>query len=65
MFSEAHFSGILFAPIVAFLVLGIIVFFPVRYLLGRVGFLRWIWHPPLFELSLFICVTAVIVLTCA
>lgn len=61
MFSEAHVGGVLFAPIVVYCVLGAVVFVPARYALGRLRILRWVWHPALFELSLYICITAAII----
>lgn len=61
MFAEAHLGGILFAPIVLYCLLGALVFIPVRYGLGRIGVLQWVWHTALFELSLYFCLTAAII----
>jgi hypothetical protein len=65
MFSEAHYGGILFAPIVLYCILGMLIFVPVRYVLGRIGLLQWLWHAALFELSLYVCITAIIIFLAA
>lgn len=28
---------------------------PVDWLIGRYGLYRYVWHPPLFRLALFVC----------
>jgi hypothetical protein len=61
MFTEAQFAGILFAPIVLYCLLGAIVFVPVRFVLGRLRIFSAVWHPALFELSLYLIITGAIV----
>ena len=61
MFTEAQLGGILFAPIVLYCLLGAIVFVPVRFLLGRMRVFSAVWHPALFELSLYLIITGTIV----
>ncbi|HQT66217.1 MAG: hypothetical protein B7Z78_06000 [Rhodospirillales bacterium 20-60-12] len=65
MFSEAHFAGILFAPIVLYGLIAAVIFVPIRYWLGRTGFLQWLWHTSLFELSLYICICALVIFIAA
>ena len=61
MFTEAQLDGILFAPIVLYCLLGAIVFLPVRFVLGRLRIFSGVWHPALFELSLYLIITGAIV----
>ncbi|WP_419758289.1 DUF1656 domain-containing protein [Acidisoma sp.] len=61
MFTEAQLAGILFAPIVLYCVLAAIVFVPIRFVLGRLRIFSAVWHPALFELSLYLIITGAIV----
>lgn len=61
MFTEAQLDGILFAPIVLYCLLGAVVFVPVRFLLGRLQVFSAVWHPALFELSLYLIITGAII----
>ncbi len=61
MFTEAQVAGILFAPIVLYCLLGAIVFVPVRFVLGRLRVFSAVWHPALFELSLYLIITGAII----
>ncbi len=61
MFTEAQIAGILFAPIVLYCLLGAIVFVPVRFVLGRLRVFSAVWHPALFELSLYLIITGAII----
>jgi hypothetical protein len=61
MFTEAQLDGILFAPIVLSCLLGAIVFVPLRFVLGRLGIFSAVWHPALFELSLYLIIIGAII----
>jgi hypothetical protein len=65
MFRESHLGGVLFSPLVIYFVLGAVIFMAMRYLLGRIGLLQWVWHTALFELALFVCITSAIILLAA
>jgi hypothetical protein len=62
MFREAQLADVFYAPIVLYCLVALILFVPLRWLLGRAGLLRRVWHPPLFELALYLSMTAVIIL---
>lgn len=62
MLSEANFQGILFAPIVLYALAALPVTLLVVFVLSRSGFTRLVWHPALFELSLYLCVLSLLVL---
>jgi hypothetical protein len=62
MMSEAAVLGVLFAPIVLYACVAVVIFIPVRGLLGRLGVLRALWHPALFEASLYVSILSLLVL---
>lgn len=62
MLSEAQFAGLLFAPIVVYGLAAIPITLILRLVLWRIGFARLIWHLPLFEVALYVCVLSLLVL---
>lgn len=61
MISEAHIGGVLLAPIAIYGLVAILAFLFLRVLLGRAGVLKHVWHPALFEVSLFIILLSLLV----
>jgi hypothetical protein len=61
MFTEAQLGGILFAPIVLYCILAVVIFVPLRFVFGRLRVFSAVWHPALFELSLYLIITGAIV----
>ncbi len=62
MMSEAAVLGVLFAPIVLYGVVAMVIFVLLRGLLGRIGLIRPLWHPALFELALYVSILSLLVL---
>jgi hypothetical protein len=62
MIAELDFIGILIAPIVGYALVAIPIFLVLRWLLARLGLGRFIWHPALFEVSLYLIVLSLLVL---
>jgi hypothetical protein len=62
MIAEAHLGGVLFAPIVLYMLAAAAIFAVLRSLLGRTGLLAWAWHPALFELALYASILSLLVL---
>ena len=62
MISELDIFGGLVAPIVAYALLALPPMLVLRWLLARLGFFRLVWHPALFEVSLFLIILSVFVL---
>jgi len=62
MIEELDFFGILIAPIVAYAMFAIPIFFILRWALSRLGVWRFVWHPALFEVSLYLIVLSLLVL---
>jgi len=61
MIAEAQIGGVLLAPIAVYGLVAIVLFLLCRVLLGRAGVLRHVWHPALFEVSLFVILLSLLV----
>jgi hypothetical protein len=59
--AEAHIGGVLFAPIVVYMIAAAMIFTVLRALLGRIGLLARVWHPALFELALYTAILSLLV----
>ena len=62
MIAELDIAGIFIAPIVAYAVLAAAPFFLLRWGLARLGFWHFVWHPALFEVSLYLAILSLLVL---
>jgi protein AaeX len=62
MIAELDIFGVLVAPIVAYALLAIPVLLLLRWVLSRLGFFRFPWHPALFEVSLYLIILSLFVL---
>ena len=62
MLSEISIDGVLLAPIVLYAAAGLAIFGACRFVLGRLGVLRAVWHPALFEVALYTSIVALLVL---
>ncbi len=65
MISEVNLFGVYVSPIVVDALVAIPLFVVLRWLLGKAGILRRVWHPALFQMSLYVCVVCVIALRAA
>jgi len=61
-FNEINLFGLYVAPIVVILAVAWIVYLLVRRVADRFGLTPLVWHPALFELSLYIIIVSSIVL---
>jgi Protein of unknown function (DUF1656) len=52
---EFVFAGLLITPLVRYALLTGVLLFVVRWLLVRLRFHRWFWHPLLAEAAIYIC----------
>jgi hypothetical protein len=59
---ELNFFGVYLPPLFGDLVLAAVLFIPLKWLLDRIGTNQVVWHRPLFDLSLFVCVVAAVTL---
>ncbi|MCQ8278015.1 DUF1656 domain-containing protein [Acetobacteraceae bacterium KSS8] len=62
MLSESHLSGVLFAPIVLYALAALLLTLILRVAIWRTGLAQWLWHLPLVEVALFVCILSVLVL---
>ncbi len=60
MLKEINIYGIFFAPFVGYLFFALLIFIPVRIFLDRIAIQRWVWHRPLFDVSIFIIILSLI-----
>ena len=48
-------AGLLISPLVRYALLAGVLLFVVRWLLVRLRFHRWFWHPLLAEAAIYVC----------
>ena len=61
-FVEIDLFGVYVAPIVPMMLLAFLVTLALRWIAVAAGLFRWIWHPALFEFSVYLIVLTAIVL---
>ena len=60
MLKELNIGGFFFAPFAADLVLGLILFYPLRLMFDRWAIQRWVWHRQLFDIAVLVIIVSVI-----
>jgi hypothetical protein len=55
-FTEINLFGVYVAPISVMMVVAWFITIALRRFAGRLGLLRYVWHPPLFVFALYIIV---------
>jgi protein AaeX len=60
MLKEVNIFGIFVSPFAAYLFVALVIFIPLRYLFDRWAIQRWVWHRPLFDISVFIIILSLI-----
>jgi protein AaeX len=60
MLKEINIDGIFLAPFAGYLAVALLVFFPLRMVFDRYAIQKWIWHRPLFDVSVFVIILSVI-----
>ena len=53
-------AGLLISPLVKYALIAALIFIPIRFVLVITRFQRWFWHPLLAEVSIYICVVAIL-----
>ena len=56
MIKELDFAGVFVSPMLGYLAVALLLTGLLRVILRRIGAYRWVWHPPLFDLSLLVMV---------
>jgi protein AaeX len=54
MIKEIDLDGVFLPPLLGYLMGTALVWYLLRYLLGRLGVYRYVWHPPLFNTALYV-----------
>jgi hypothetical protein len=60
MIKEINIFGVFVAPFAGYLLVALLLFFPVRMLFDRYAIHRWVWHRPLFDVSIFVIILSLI-----
>jgi hypothetical protein len=60
MLKEIDIFGVFVAPFAGYLALAILIYYPVYRLFDRYAIQRWVWHRPLFDISVFIIILSLI-----
>ena len=60
MLKEVNLDGIFLAPFALWLFWALILFMPLRIVFDRWAIQRWVWHRPLFDISIFVIILCLI-----
>jgi protein AaeX len=60
MLKEINLDGIYLSPFVGYLAAALVIFLPLRMLFDRWALHRYVWHRPLFDLSVFVIILSLI-----
>jgi hypothetical protein len=60
MLKEINLDGVYVSPFVGYLAAALLLFLPLRLLFDRWAVHRYVWHRPLFDLSVFVIILSVI-----
>ena len=60
-FVEIDVFGVLVSPFMPLMALAFAITMALRWLAVKLGWMRWIWHPALFEFSVFLIVLTITV----
>ena len=60
MIGEINFCGVLFPPLLVWAGVALLLSMLLRRLLAAAGIYRFIWHRPLFDLSLLVILTGLV-----
>jgi hypothetical protein len=54
MIKEINILGVYLPPLIGYLAGAALAWYALRYVLGRFGLYRYVWHPPLFNGALYV-----------
>jgi len=60
MIKEINIYGVFIAPFAAYVLAALLLFIPVRILFDRYAIQRWVWHRPLFDISILVIILSLI-----
>ena len=56
MWRDTNAFGILVSPLIAYVAAAALTYLPVRLVAVWLGLFRYVWHPPLAEFGVFVCI---------
>lgn len=62
MMHEVDLGGLFFTPLIVSAVVALLLWLALRAGLTRAGAYRWVWHPALFDVALYVVLFAVVTL---
>ncbi len=57
---EINIAGVYFAPFAGYLVVALAIFLLLRMVFDRFTIQKWVWHRPLFDISVFVIILSII-----
>jgi hypothetical protein len=60
MLKEINLDGIFISPFAGDLLVGLLVFLPLRGAFDRWAIQRWVWHRSLFDISFFVILVSIV-----
>ena len=61
MIKEIALHGVYLPPLLGYLAVTSVGWLALRWLLGKLGVYRFVWHPPLFNTALFVILLSTLV----
>jgi hypothetical protein len=60
MLKEINLEGVFIAPFAGYLFVALLIFIPLRMLFDRWAIQRYVWHRPLFDISVYVIILSII-----
>ena len=57
---EINIEGVFLAPFAGYLAVALLIFLVLRKIFDRYSIQKWVWHRPLFDISIFIIILSII-----
>jgi hypothetical protein len=61
MWRETNLLGVFVSPLLAYMVMALLLYLPLRLALVRAGAFRWTWNPALAEAGFYVCILGALV----
>jgi hypothetical protein len=60
MWRETNIFGVYMSPFVVYMIAAFMIHLPLRLLLARLGFFRWVWNKSLAAAGIYVCILGVL-----
>ena len=61
MWRETNVFGIFLSPLLGYMLAALLLYLPLRWVLVRLRFDRWVWNAPLADAGLYLCVLGALI----